>query len=252
MSDFVRHECGLALVRLRQPLTYYRERYGDAAWGLRRLYLLMEKQHNRGQDGAGMAVVKFDMPAGESFLRRVRSDEHNALEHIFDRVMRDVRGAPNRRNAEQASAEATIAARAASVAPPGAAERPTQEVSALERTDDADSLRLRRRHRYVGEIYLGHLRYGTHSGNAKSNCHPFVRRNNTASRNLAVAGNFNMTNAAELFRQLVEYGLSPVGESDTNVILERVGYFLDREHDYLRSTMGPESFLHLEGNELAR
>src|SRR5437762_773232 len=95
MSDFVGHECGLALVRVRQPLTTYRDRFGDAAWGLRQLYLLMEKQHNRGQDGAGMAVVKFDMPAGETYLRRIRSDKHNAIERVFDLVTRDLKKSKN-------------------------------------------------------------------------------------------------------------------------------------------------------------
>ncbi|HRP62163.1 MAG TPA: hypothetical protein PK400_02600 [Phycisphaerales bacterium] len=215
MSDAIGHECGLALVRLRQPLTYYRDRYGDPAWGLRQLYLLMEKQHNRGQDGAGMAVVKFDMPPGEEFLRRVRSDRHNAIERVFDVVMRDVI---------------------------------VRQARGWHHTDDAA---IKRACEFLGEVYLGHLRYATHSAQGKLNCHPYVRKNTTASRNLALAGNFNMTNSQELFRQLVEYGLNPVGESDTQVILERVGYFLDREHDHLIATMGPESFRGLTGRELA-
>jgi amidophosphoribosyltransferase len=214
MSEFIGHECGLALIRLRQPLGYYRERYGDAAWGLRRLYLLMEKQHNRGQDGAGLAVVKFDMPPGATFLRRVRSVRHNALERVFDAATRDLRLRPG-------------GARA------------------------ADDSAMRLRWRYVGDAYLGHLRYGTHSGRGTSLCHPYLRRNNTASRNLAIAGNFNMTNSRELFEQLVDYGLNLVGDSDTQVILERIGYCLDREHDHLRASMGPESFLGLDGRELA-
>jgi amidophosphoribosyltransferase len=246
MSDFLRHECGLALVRLRKPLSYFRERYGDAAWGLRRLYLLMEKQHNRGQDGAGLAMVKFDMPAGESYLRRVRSDKHNALEHIFDTVMRDVKKAAKRPNAQTSAAIG-----AAVVAPTGESHMSDPDASTVERLDVSADLGLKRRHRYVGELYLGHLRYGTYSGRAAANCHPFVRKNNTASRNLAIAGNFNMTNSNELFQQLIEYGLNPVGESDTNVILERIGWFLDREHDHLHATMGPESLWRLDGRELA-
>jgi amidophosphoribosyltransferase len=215
MGECIGHECGLALVRVRQPLGYYRSRYGDAAWGLRRLYLLMEKQHNRGQDGAGLAVVKFDMPAGARFLRRVRSVRHNALERIFDTVMRDV----------------------------------TRLAADPRRLDDGA---LKQRGRFLGEAYLGHLRYGTHSGRGAALCHPYVRRNNTASRNLALAGNFNMTNARELFEQLAEYGLNLVGDSDTQVILERIGYCLDREHDHLRAAMGPESFRRLDGRELAQ
>jgi len=218
MGDFIGHECGLALVRLRQPLSYYARRYGDPAWGLRRLYLLMEKQHNRGQDGAGVAAVKFDMPPGEPFLARVRSSRRNALERVFDAVMPDLRRMTN---------------------------------GHAPRLLPADDLAYKRRARFLGNVYLGHLRYGTHSGDTRRYCHPLVRKNTTASRNLVIAGNFNMTNSADLFRQLVEYGLSPVGDSDTEVILERLGYFLDREHDHLHASMGPESLHHLEGRHLA-
>ncbi len=215
MADQIKHECGLALVRLRQPLSHYRDRYNDPAWGLRRLYLLMEKQHNRGQDGAGLAVVKFDMPPGDAFLSRIRNEQHNALERVFDTVMAD-----------------------------------------LNRLDDsdhiaADDLDLKLRCEFLGEAYLGHLRYATHSTNAEANCHPRIRRHAVASRNLAIAGNFNLTNAAEVFRQLVSYGLNLVGDSDTQVILERIGYELDCEHDRLRATMGPDSFRQLDGIELA-
>ncbi len=215
MSESIGHHCGLAFVRLRQPLGYYNSRYGDPAWGLRKLYLLMEKQHNRGQDGAGIAVVKFDMPPGAEYIRRIRSDKHNAIEHVFDMVM--------------------------------------EGVTAL-RPRDAATLgdaALKQRCDYLGEVYAGHLRYGTHSGNQLANCHPYLRTNNVASRNLALAGNFNMTNSRELFNQLVEFGLNPTGDSDTQVILERIGYFLDKEHDHLHAAMGPESFLGLEGRALA-
>jgi len=216
MSEQIRHECGLAVVRLRQPLSYYRERYGDPAWGLRQLYLLMEKQHNRGQDGAGLAVVKFDMPPGEEYLKRLRSDRRNAIERIFDEVMADVIG--------------------------------NHDLGWPQR----DDRELKQQCEYLGEVYLGHLRYATHSDHAIANCHPYMRTSNTASRNLAIAGNFNMTNSTELFQQLIEYGLNPVGESDTQVILERIGYFLDKEHEHLSATMGPESFRGLDGRELAR
>lgn len=215
MSDVIGHECGLAVVRLRQPLSYYRQRYGDPTWGLKRLYLLMEKQHNRGQDGAGVAVVKFDMPPGEEYLHRARSEKHNAIERVFDEVMADVRALSD------------------------------HELDTLPESE------LKSRCEYLGELYLGHLRYGTYSGHSKAFCHPFVRKNNTASRNLAIAGNFNMTNSRELFQRLVEFGLNPVGDSDTQVILERLGFCLDREHDYLESTIGPESFRNLRGRELA-
>jgi amidophosphoribosyltransferase len=215
MSDHIGHECGLALVRLRKPLSYYRERYSDPAWGLRRLYLLMEKQHNRGQDGAGVAAVKLDMPPGEKYLVRVRSVKHNALERIFDVVTEDL------------------------------------TAKRLRRTSNDDDRTVKHRFQFVGELYLGHLRYGTHAGNTRSYCHPLVRKNNVASRNLGIAGNFNMTNSRELFEQLVEYGLTLTGDSDTQVILERLGYFLDSEHDYLETVAGPESFRGLRGRELA-
>ncbi|UCD76057.1 MAG: hypothetical protein JSV91_03865 [Phycisphaerales bacterium] len=218
MSDQIGHECGLALIRLRQPLTYFRDRYGDAAWGLRRLFLLMQKQHNRGQDGAGISLVKFDMPPGEPYLKRIRSDRHNAIERLFDVVMKDV-NALQRRNRQ-----------------------------AVNLSDQ----QFKQCCEFLGELLLGHLRYGTHSGNALANCHPLVRKNNVSSRNLAIAGNFNMTNATELFNQLVEYGLNPVGESDTQVILERIGYFLDQEHIHLATSMGPGSFRGLEGRALAK
>jgi amidophosphoribosyltransferase len=215
MSDQIGHYCGLALVRLRQPLGYFRQRYGDPAWGLQRLYLLMEKQHNRGQDGAGLAVAKFDMPPGEPYLRRVRSDRHNAIERVFDVVMKDVRRLRRKTRRE------------------------------------ASDARLKRRCEFLGEVLLGHLRYGTHSSYGLANCHPLLRRHSVSSRSLALAGNFNMTNSDELFRRLVADGLSPVGESDTQVIIERIGSFLDREHHHLVATMGPESLQGLEGRALA-
>ena len=212
MSDPIGHECGLAFVRLKKPLTRYAQEKGDPAWGLRRLHLLMQKQRNRGQDGAGLAVVKFDMPPGATFLRRLRSHRDNAIERVF------------------------------SAATEGLANLPTTPM------DDAD---YRRAADFIGDAYIGHLRYGTHSGRAISHCHPLLRKDNTLSKNLAIAGNFNMTNSGELFQRLVDYGLSPVGDSDTQVVLERVGYCLDLEHRHLRATMGPDSFLGLEGRELA-
>jgi amidophosphoribosyltransferase len=209
MSDRLTHECGLAFVRLRKPLHYYQEQYGDAAWGLRKTYLLMQKQYNRGQDGAGLAVVKFDMPAGDPFLLRVRSDKHNAIERIFDAITQDT--------------EKLI------------------EAITVETELDA-----KRSCRFLGEAYLGHLRYGTHSGNSMAMCHPFIRKSNIASRNIALAGNFNMTNSGELFKQLIAYGLDPVGDNDTQVILEKISHFLNDEHERL-----VKKHHALEGRELA-
>ncbi|HMN95437.1 MAG TPA: hypothetical protein PKC43_04400 [Phycisphaerales bacterium] len=215
MSDQLQHECGLAMVRLRRPLEHYRDVHDDLGWGLRKLYLLMEKQHNRGQDGAGMAVVKFDMPPGETFIDRVRTAKRNPAERLYDDALEEF------------------------------LELGEKSARAL------DALALKRRIPFLGEAYLGHLRYGTFGGRTADACHPFLRRNTVASRNLALAGNFNMTNAAELFDRLVQYGLHPVGESDTQVVLERLGYSLDREHERLHAVMGPESFRQLDGRPLA-
>ncbi len=216
MSDAIHHECGLAVLRLRKPLSYYTERYGDPGWGLRRLYLLMEKQRNRGQDGAGIAVVKFDMPEGDPYLVRCRSAGRNPIDSVFRVAMEGI----------------------------GAVQRKVER-------GKFDEIKAKRKMEHLGELYLGHLRYGTHAGHSKSNCHPFVRRNNVPSRNLAIAGNFNMTNSRELFEKLVEFGLHPVGDSDTQVIMEKIGYNLDLEHDLLRATMGPGSLQNLEGTPLA-
>lgn len=218
MSDFIGHECGVVMIRLRKPLGEYRASDGspDPGWGLRKLMVMMEKLRNRGQDGAGVAAVKYDMPPGEKFLVRVRSDKRTALERINRVVLKDVDKMVNRGHA-----------------------------------DEMDDVAMRTRCEFLGDVYLGHLRYGTHAGNDVSVCHPLTRKNTVASRNLALAGNFNMTNSGELFRQLVEYGLHPTGESDTFVVLERIGYELDREHDRLEAAMGPDSFQGLRGRHLA-
>jgi len=210
MSDRLTHECGLAFVRLRKPLHYYQDVYGDAAWGLRKTYLLMQKQYNRGQDGAGLGVLKFDMPAGHQFLLRIRSDKHNAIERIFDAITEDT-------------------------------ERLSEAITSETEMDAKRSCR------FLGEAYLGHLRYGTHSGNSIAMCHPFIRKSNIASRNIALAGNFNMTNSSELFDKLVDYGLDPVGDNDTQVILEKISHFLNDEHERLI-----KKHKDLEGRELAQ
>jgi len=215
MSDALTHECGLALVRLRKPVEWYQRQYGDPVWGLRKLYLLMEKQHNRGQDGAGIAAVRFDALPGEPFLERERSGKRNPVERLFDDAL-----APMRALGDDALRTAPVA-------------------------------ELKRRIPMLGEALLGHLRYGTFGGRSADACHPFLRRSIVASRNLALAGNFNLTNAPELFDLLVQYGLAPVGGSDTGVVLEKIGHAIDSEHDALVSTAGPGSFKNLEGRELA-
>ncbi|MCE2883413.1 MAG: hypothetical protein LW806_00740 [Planctomycetaceae bacterium] len=216
MSDALTHECGLAYIRLRKPLSWFQQEHADPLWGLRKLYLLMEKQHNRGQDGAGIACVKFDMPAGDPFLERERTAKRNPIERLFDDALSPARGLTD------------------------------DELAQMSET------KLKKRFPLLGEVLLGHLRYGTHSGRTSSMCHPYVRRTNTESRSIAMAGNFNLTNSPELFAKLVEYGLHPVGDSDTGVVLEKIGYFLDREHAHLEATLGPGSFQGLEGAELAR
>jgi len=215
MSDALTHECGLAFVRLRKPISWFQQERGDALWGLRKLYLLMEKQHNRGQDGAGIACVKFDMPPGDSFLERERTAKRNPIERLFDEALSP------------------------------AADLDERKLNAMPETE------LKRRFRLLGEVLLGHLRYGTHSGRSSSMCHPYLRRSNSESRSIAMAGNFNLTNSTELFAKLVEYGLHPVGDSDTGVVLEKIGYFIDREHAHLEATMGEGSFMNLEGATLA-
>lgn len=215
MSDRILHECGLAVVRLLKPLDWYREAHGDLLWGVRRLFLLMEKQHNRGQDGAGIGTVRFDMPPGELFIDRARSAKRNPIERLFDSVISPI----------ARLSEAQI--------------------------DAMDAAELKRRMPLLGELMLGHLRYGTHGGRSTDVCHPYLRKNIVASRNLAVAGNFNLTNSRHLFHELVDYGLDPVGDSDTQVVLEKIGYYLDREHEHLAATMGQGSFLGLENRTLA-
>jgi len=215
MSDALTHECGLAFVRLRKPISWFQKERGDALWGLRKLYLLMEKQHNRGQDGAGIACVKFDMPAGDSFLERERTAKRNPIERLFDEAL-----------------------------------SPAIELGEAE-MNSLSEIALKRKFPLLGEVLLGHLRYGTHSGNSSSMCHPYVRRSNSESRSIAMAGNFNLTNSRELFAKLVEYGLHPVGDSDTGVVLEKIGYFVDREHAHLEATMGEGSFVGLAGSALA-
>jgi len=214
MGDRILHECGLAVIRLRKEISYYRDRYDDPLWGLRRLFLLLEKQHNRGQDGAGIGVVKFDMPPGNRYIGRVRSAKRNPVERIFDRAM--------------------------------------QPVSKLQRAGklELDDQSLKQMIPMLGELMIGHLRYGTHGGRSSDACHPLIRRNNVASKNLLLAGNFNLTNSEKLFEKLVEYGLHIVGDSDTQAVLERLGYMLDREHEMLVSTMGEGSFANLKGKEL--
>lgn len=195
MSDPIKHECGIALVRLRKPLSYYIEKYGSPSYGMKKLYVLMEKQHNRGQDGAGVANVKLDLEPGYKFFSRIRSIEPNAIKEIFEKISKKYRKAHK------------------------------------EGGDNFyDSGWLKKHHEFTGELWLGHLRYGTHGRNHVDNCHPMSRQNNWRSRNLIVAGNFNLTNVDELFNILIDIGQNPREKTDTVTVMEKIGHFLDEEN----------------------
>ncbi|HEY0978667.1 MAG TPA: amidophosphoribosyltransferase [Flavobacteriales bacterium] len=198
MSDAIKHECGLAFIRLRKPLSYFQQKYGTALYGLDRLYLLMEKQHNRGQDGAGVASVKIDPEPGLNFIDRERSTEKQAIQLIFGKINKGVQQAIGNDRS---------------------------------RLDDADWLKANVP--FLGEVLLGHLRYATHGASGLENCHPRRRLSNWITRNLVVAGNFNMTNVDELFNLLVHIGQTPKEKSDTMTVLEKFGHFLDMENDRL-------------------
>ncbi len=198
MSDQIKHECGIALIRLKKPLEYYIEKYGTAAYGLNMLYLLMEKQHNRGQDGAGVANIKLDMSPGDRYISRVRSNSNQPIKEIFEKI--------NGRLQE------------------------VQEENP-ELLKDVDYLK--KNIGFTGEVLLGHLRYGTFGRNSIESCHPFLRQNNWMTRNLVVAGNFNLTNVDELFDLLVDLGQHPKEQSDTVTVLEKIGHFLDMENQKL-------------------
>ncbi len=198
MSDEIKHECGIAMIRLLKPLDYYIEKYGTPLYGLNKLYLLMEKQHNRGQDGAGVANIKFDVEPGTRYISRSRATGSGAIKEIFAKI--------NSR---------------------------FEEVQKNNPEKLEDSEWLKKNLPYTGELFLGHLRYGTFGGNTMENCHPFLRQNNWMTRNLVVAGNFNLTNVDELFDQLVELGQHPKEKNDTVTVMEKIGHFLDNENERL-------------------
>jgi amidophosphoribosyltransferase len=224
MSEHIGHECGIALVRLLKPLSYYQEKYGSPLWGFTKLFLLMEKQHNRGQDGAGVACVKFDMPAGEPYMFRERNTEPNPLDRVFK----------------------TLLAR-------------YEELVSDGRVHPEFADTVKQHFDFGAELYLGHLRYGTSGGYGVSACHPYFRRSSWPTRNLALCGNFNMTNTQELNNSLIAIGQHPIFSSDTQAVLEKIGFFLDEEHEdiyrYLRTRdlSGPELTRRIsEGLDLAR
>jgi len=198
MSDAIKHECGIALIRLLKPLSYYQEKYGTPYYGINKLYLLMEKQHNRGQDGAGIATIKFDVKPGSRYISRYRAMGSTAVAEIFEYVQKKF----------------------------AAVQKAYPEKS-------KDTQWLKENVSFTGEVLLGHLRYGTHGKNSIESCHPFLRQNNWMSRNLVVAGNFNMTNVDELLQQLYDLGQHPKEQADTVTVLEKIGHFLDEENQNL-------------------
>jgi len=198
MSDSIHHECGIAIVRLLKPLEYYLAKYGTAFYGLNKLHLLMQKQHNRGQDGAGIASVKFDLEPGNRFINRLRSIADNPIQDIFNQVNHAVN------NIEERNPQRML-----------------------------DVPWLKHNVEMLGELYLGHLRYGTFGKNNLTNIHPFIRENNWITKNLVLAGNFNLTNVDELFEKLIDLGQYPVETSDTITILEKMAHFLDEENEVL-------------------
>ena len=195
MSDALKHECGVAMLRLLKPLEFYKEKYGTSFYALKKMYLLMEKQRNRGQDGAGLANIKLDTPAGKRYISRKRSTTDNPIQDLFAQI--------------------------------------NQRFIDLEESDPKkldDTKWLKNNMPFTGELFLGHLRYGTYGGNSIEQCHPFLRQNNWKARNLALAGNFNMTNVDELFSELTDLGQHPKEKSDTITIIEKIGHFLDEEN----------------------
>lgn len=207
MSDPIKHECGIALLRLKKPLQFYLEKYGTAFYGLSKLHLMMEKQINRGQDGAGVANIKFDMQPGERYISRYRSIDSKPIQDIFDHI--------------------------------------NSRFKQIEEEDPAklkDVEYLKKNAGFTGELFLGHLRYGTFGRNSIESCHPFLRQNNWITRNLAVAGNFNLTNVDELFDVLLEIGQHPKEKSDTVTVLEKIGHYLDVENDEMLQSLTTQGY----------
>jgi len=214
MSEEIGHFCGIALIRLKKPLSYYSEKYGTPLWGFNQLFLLMEKQHNRGQDGAGIGSMKLDVEAGEAFMFRERSTSSKALAKIFDQQNKTLHKLIKK-----------------GVAFPEFPET------------------IKKHFEYGGELLLGHLRYGTSGSYGSTTCHPYFRKSNWPSKNLMVAGNFNLTNVEELNSKLVDRGQHPVFDTDTQAILEETGYHLDAMNDRLAQEAGVEN---VSGQQHAR
>lgn len=215
MSDFVKHECGIALLKLKKPLEYYQKKYGSVLFGINKMYLMLEKQHNRGQDGAGFASIKFDMDPGERFMSRVRSSEQQPIYDIFQRITNTISDELNKNPSL------------------------TKNLNLL-----------KKRVPFLGELMLGHVRYGTFGKNSIESVHPFLRQNNWMHRNLIVAGNFNMTNVGKLFSNLVELGQHPKENSDTITVMENIGHFLDDSVAKIYKNLKKEGFSKFDSSPL--
>jgi len=215
MSDAIKHECGISLIRLLKPLDYYKEKYGTIFYGVNKMYLMMEKQHNRGQDGAGFASIKLDMAAGERYMSRVRSVETQPIQDIFAQINDRI------------------------------------NTALKENPEYIDNTDLQKKNiPYIGEVLLGHVRYGTFGKNSIENVHPFLRQNNWMHRNLIVAGNFNMTNVDELFDNLIQLGQHPKEMADTVTVMEKIGHFLDDAVAKLYRQIKKEGYNKMEASPL--
>jgi amidophosphoribosyltransferase len=211
MSDAIKHECGIAFLRLKKPLQFYLDKYDTAFYGLSKMHFMMEKQRNRGQDGAGLVNIKLDMSPGERYISRHRSINKNPIQDIFDHVHKKIKLISK------------------------------ENPSLLKDVDY-----LKKNAGFTGELFLGHLRYGTFGKNSIENCHPFLRQNNWITRNLSVAGNFNLTNVDELFDVLIEIGQHPKEKSDTVTVLEKIGHYLDMENDELLNKFSNQGLSNIE------
>lgn len=196
MSDPIHHECGVAMVRLKKDLAYYKDKYDTCMWGFQRLYLLMEKQHNRGQDGVGIGCCKLDMPLGAPYLFRARNAKRDSLIKLMEQQIKSI-----------------------------------TKLERQGRLDPDDPESFKRNFEFGGEVLLGHLRYGTSGTFGEGGCHPYVRRTNYTTKTMMVLGNFNMTNARDLNHHLIDRGQHPVFDTDTQTVLEEIGYHLDEAHD---------------------
>jgi amidophosphoribosyltransferase len=213
MSDAIKHECGIAVIRLLKPLDHYQQKYGSVLYGLEKLKLLLQKQRNRGQDGAGIATIKLDPKPGTKYISRKRDiTPNNYLDNLFEEIW-------------------------------------SKHFSNLAPEKASDAAWMKDNLPYVGELLIGHLRYGTHGDNSIETCHPFLRQNNWINRNLLLAGNFNLTNVDELFDELVELGQYPKAKADTVTVLEKIGHFLDDEVQRLHTWFKPDGYTNMEIND---